>query len=99
CSCRNANVVGADLGRPRAEQAPPLHHDAHLHQYHDAAFRCGLFGRRVGCCEVTVFDAPGRYDPALTPPPPGPTGACAAARAGLLPRQKLTIAAAMNTLE
>ena len=47
-------------------------------------FRCG-FDRRVGCCGAAgaLADA----------------GACAAARVGPLPRQKLTMAAAMNTLE
>ena len=39
--------------------------------------------RRWGCCGAVVVDA----------------GACAAARVGLDPRQKLTIAAAMKTLE
>src|SRR5207237_32829 len=40
------------------------------------------FDRRVGCCTGAAAGA----------------GACAAARVGPVPRQKLTIAAAMNTL-
>ena len=46
----------------------------------------GGLALRVGCCgaAATGLDS---------------AGACAAARVGALPRQKLTVAAAMNTLE
>ena len=52
-------------------------------RYEARAFRCG-FDRRVGCCGAGV---------AAT------AGACAAARVGPLPRQKLMVAAAMTMLE
>ena len=51
--------------------------------YEARAFRCG-FGLRCGCCGAGAERR---------------AGACAAARVGALPRQKLTIAAAMKTLE
>src|SRR5438132_9998911 len=51
---------------------------------HDAlAFFCGFVALRCGCCGAADVVA----------------GACAAARVGDFPRQKLTIAAAMKTLE
>src|SRR5215470_978247 len=53
--------------------------------YEARAFRCALF-LRVGCCGAGGCTA-------------GMLGACAAARVGALPRQKLTVAAAMKTLE
>src|SRR5216684_8731783 len=52
--------------------------------YDAFALRCG-FALRAGCC--------GGAAPAII------DGACAAARVGAEPRQKLTVAAAMNTLE
>src|SRR5439155_7978382 len=54
-----------------------------LETYEALAFRCG-FDRRVGCWGAGAANG---------------VGACAAARAGAEPRQRLTIAAAMNTLE
>jgi hypothetical protein len=45
---------------------------------------CG-FALRVGCCGAAADT--------------DSDGACAPARAGAVPRQKLTVAAAMNTLE
>src|SRR5262252_5490004 len=54
-----------------------------LRRYEACAFRCG-FCLRCGCCG-------GGADVIA--------GACAAARVGALPRHRLTIAAAMKTLE
>lgn len=55
-----------------------------LMTYDARAFRCG-FCFRVGCCGTDVVATV--------------AGAWAAARVGADPRQKLMIAAAMNTLE
>src|SRR5215510_9378894 len=76
--------TGRNSVRPCTTPSSAALRRAGTSRYDARAFRCGL-DLRVGCCAGGALAAG--------------AGAWAAARVGALPLQKLTIAAAMNTLE